>query len=303
MAKYFVRLALLMMLATQSIAAQQSNPSVSGVPFSLKKGFVVVEATIKGNVPVHVILATGTENSVTDPSFLTKYKLSAGYAAEGIVTGRNDKTYGFAIVNAVSVGDSKSRSMNMRFGSLSDLSNAVGEEIFATLGADFFRDQVVQFDFKNKVIRFFNKVPPELVDTKNPNFNAGNTTVLQMAPKPTSAFQPTVLVPVVKDVLLNGQKLNVLMDTGVATSVALSSSTAKKIALAVPDENGPPREEKATLRLQSRELTDVPIWIFAKGTNADKKFSQHGAVAGSAFLQNFVVTFDYKNSVVVLERF
>jgi hypothetical protein len=31
--------------------------------------------------------------------------------------------------------------------------------------------------------------------------------------------------------------------------------------------------------------------------------SQHGAVAGSAFLQNFVVTFDYKNSVVVLERF
>jgi hypothetical protein len=42
---------------------------------------------------------------------------------------------------------------------------------------------------------------------------------------------------------------------------------------------------------------------FAKGTNADKRLNQHGAIAGSAFLQNFVVTFDYKNSVVVLERF
>lgn len=303
MAKYFLRLALLIVLATQSIAAQQSKPTASEVPFSLKRGFVIVEATIKGNVPVHVILATGTENSVTDPSFLKKYDLNAGYAADGPVTGRNDKTYDFAIVNDVSVGASKSRSMRMRFGSLSDVSNAVGEEIFATLGADFFRDQAVQFDFKNKVIRFFNKMPPELVDTKNPNFNSGKTTVLEMAPKPSNPFQATILVPVVKDVLLNGQKVNLLMDTGVATSVALSSSTAKKVALALPDENGPPREDKATLRLQSNELTDVPIWIFAKGTNADKKLSQHGAVAGSAFLQNFVVTFDYKNSVVVLERF
>jgi len=303
MAKYFVRLALLMMLATQSIAAQQSKPAASEVPFSLKRGFVIVEAKIKGNVPVHVILATGTENSVTDPSFLKKYDLNAGYAADGPVTGRNDKTYSFAIVNDVSVGESKSRSMRIRFGSLSDVSNAVGEEIFATLGADFFRDQAVQFDFKNKVIRFFNKTPQELVDTKNPKFNAGKTIVLGMAPKPSSVFQETILVPIVKDVLINGQKVNLLMDTGVATSVALSSSTAKKVALALPDENGPPREVKATLRLQSNDLTEVPIWIFAKGTNADKRLNQHGAIAGSAFLQNFVVTFDYKNSVVVLERF
>jgi hypothetical protein len=93
------------------------------------------------------------------------------------------------------------------------------------------------------------------------------------------------------------------MDTGVATTVALSSSTAKKVSLTVPDENGSPREDKATLRFESNELADVPIWIYAKGTSADKKLSQHGAVAGSAFLQNFVVTFDYKKSVVVLEQF
>lgn len=295
--------ALLMILATQSIAVAQSNPAVSEVTFSFKKGFVIVEAKIKGNVPVNVILATGTENSVMDPSFLKKYDLNAGYAGEGPVTGRNDKTYYFAIVNDVSVGESKSSSMRMRFGSLGDVSNAVGQEIFATLGADFFKDRSVQFDFKNKVIRFFEKTPPELVDTKSPSFKSDRMTVLQMAPKPSNPFQATILVPVVKDVLLNGQKVNLLMDTGVATSVALSSSTAKKVALALPDENGPPREEKVTLRLESYELTDLPIWIFAKGTNADKKLSQHGAVAGSAFLQNFVVTFDYKKSLVVLERF
>ena len=201
------------------------------------------------------------------------------------------------------MGDSKPRNLNLRFTSLSEVSKLVGQEIFATLGSDFFKDQTVQFDFKNKVIRFFDKTPPELVDTKNPNFNAGKTTVLQMAPKPSNPFQATVLVPLVKDVLINGQKANLLMDTGIAASVALSSATAKKVALTVPDENGPPREDKVTLRFESSELTDVPISIYAKGTSADKKLSHHGAVAGSTFLQNFVVTFDYKKSLVVLERF
>ena len=303
MSRPIVWLALLMMLATQSIAIAQSKPAVSEVPFTLQNGFVIVEAKIKGNVPVHVILATGTEHSITDPFLMKKYDLSAGYAGEGPVTGRNDKTYSFAIVKDVSVGAAKSRNLNMRFGSLAEVSKLVGQEIFATLGADFFKDQTVQFDFKNKVIRFFDKAPPELVDTKNPNFNAAKTTVLQMAPKPSNPFQATLLVPVVKDVLINGQKANLLMDTGIATSIALSSSTAKKVALAVPDENGPPREDKTTLRFESNELTDVPISIFAKGTSADKKLSQHGAVAGSVFLQNFVVTFDYKKSLVVLERF
>jgi hypothetical protein len=303
MGRQTVRLALLMMLAMQSIAIAQAKPAVNEVPFSLQNGFVIVEARIKGNVPVHVILATGTEHSITDPFLMKKYDLSAGYSAEGPVTGRNDKTFSFAIVKDVSIGESKPRNLLMRFGSLSEVSKLVGREIFGTLGADFFKDQAVQFDFKNKMLRFFEKVPPELIDTKNPNFDAGKTTVLRMAPKPSNPFQATILVPVVKDVLINGQKANLLIDTGVATSVALSSSTAKKVALAVPDENGPPREDKATLRFDSSELTDVPISIFAKGTSADQKLSQHGAVAGSAFLQNFVVTFDYKKSVIVLERF
>lgn len=295
--------ALLVILATQSIAVAQSKPAASEIPFSLRNGFVIVEAKIKGNVPVHVILATGTENSVTDPSFLKKYDLNVGIGGEGPVTGRNDKTYTFAFVKDVSVGDGKARNLGMRFSSLAEVSNAVGQEIFATLGADFFRDKIVQFDFKNKVIRFFETTPPELIDTKNPNFNAAKTTVLQMAPKPNNPFQATILVPVVKDVLINGQKTNLLMDTGVSISVALSSATAKKLALAVPDENGPPREDKVTLRIESNELPDIPILIFAKGTSADQKLSKHGAVAGSAFLQNFVVTFDYKKSLIVLERF
>ena len=292
----------LVLLASQSIAASQSKPVVVETPFSLQKGFVTVEAKIKENVTVMVILATGTEYSLTDPFLLKKYDLSAGYAPDGPVTGRNDKTYGFAIVNSVSVGDSKVKSLHMRFGSLSEVSKSVGQEIFAILGADFFRDQVVQFDFKNKVVRFFDKAPAELTDTKNPNFNATKTTVLRMAPKSENRYQVRFLVPVIEDVQINGQKADLLIDTGVATVVALSAGTAKKVGLAPATEGGPPREEKVTLRFDANELADVPVSIYAKGSGGDKKLSDHGAVAGSIFLQPFVATFDYKKSVVVLEK-
>ena len=293
----------LILVAAQSIAVAQAKPAVSEVPFLLQKGFVIVEAKIKGNVPVAVVLATGADNSYTDPAYVKKYDLSAGYAAEGPVTGRNDKTYSFAIVNNVSVGENKPRNLNMRFGSLSNLSTQVGHEIFAILGADFFKDQAVQFDFKNKVIRFIDKLPPELTDTKNPNFNAAKTTILKMAPKESNPFQATLLVPVVQDVQINGQKTKLLLNTGAATSVSLSSSAAKKIGLTLPAESGPPREEKVTLLLNSSELADVPALIYAKGTPADEALSKPGAIAGSVFLQSFVATFDYKKSIVVLERF
>lgn len=176
----------------------------------------------------------------------------------------------------------------------------VGKEIFGTLGADFFEGQIVQFDFKNKVLRFLEKTPDDLANTKTgPNQRA----ILKMAPKPSNPFQKTYLVPLVQEIELGGQKLNLLLDTGIATSVALSSSTAKKLGLSVPADSGPPREEKVTLNLKSQKLKDVPMWIYPKGTGADQKLSKYGAAAGSLFLQNFIAIFDFRKGLVVLDQF
>jgi len=281
----------LMLLATQCAAQQKS--AVSEVPFTFQNGLVVVEATIKNNnTPVRVVLATGAEFSMADPLLFKKYELPFYYAADGPVTGRNDKTFSFTTVSNVRVGGSKSKNLNMRLGSISAVSNVVGQEIFAALGSDFFEGQIVQIDFKNKVIRFMDKAPD--------NPTSDKSIVLRMAPKPDDPFRKTFLVPVVKEVQFNGQKQNLLIDTGVASSIAFSSGAAKKVGFTPPTENS--REDKVTLRFESQELTEVPSSIYAKGTSSDEKLSKHGVVAGSLFLQNFVVLFDYKKGVVVLER-
>jgi hypothetical protein len=56
----------------------------------------------------------------------------------------------------------------------------------------------------------------------------GRTMVLRMAPKPSNPFQPTFLVSLVRDVQVNGQKTNLLFNTGVATSLAFSSSRLRR---------------------------------------------------------------------------
>ncbi len=293
----------LLLLAVPSAAQSPAAPSANEIPFSIKAGFVVAPAKIKDNVDVNVIVATGSEHSLIDASMLTKYDLKAGYSANGPINGRNDSIYSFAIVPKVRVGDSKVKGLQMRLGSLAEVSKAAALEIFGMLGSDFFEGQTMQLDFKNKVIRFLEKTPPELTDPKDPKYSADTTAVLRMASKETNPFQLTYLVPVVHDVQFNGQKANLLFDTGIATSVAFSSSTAKKIGLDVPADNGPPRQDKIKLRFETTELVDVPIWIYAKGTAGDQKLSKHGAVAGSLFLQTFVTTFDYRKGLVILQLF
>lgn len=296
-----VLLLFLVLLATPCVA---QTTATTDIPFSFQKGLIIVDAKIKGDVAVHVVLATGMEHSVTDPSLMKKYELGFYYAPDGPVTGRNDKTFNFTRVSGVKVGNSKSKDLNLRFGSVAELSRMAGMEIFAALGADFFEGQTLQLDFKNSVVRFLEQIPPDLIDKKDPNFNAARATVLRMAPKGDEFVRKTYMVALVKDVQMNGQKTNLLLDTGIATLLALSSSTGKKVGLSVPAENEAPRDDKVTLRFESNELPDVPATIYPKGTAADQNLSKSGgAVAGSLFLQKFIAIFDYKKGVVVLEKF
>ena len=288
------------LLATQCIARSTNERDVVEVPFSILKGLVIVDAKIKGNVPVKVALATGIEHSITDMTILEKHKLTAYYTADGPVTGRNDKTYTFTMVNGVSVGSSKSKDLSMRLGAMSQISGLVGQEIFATLGADFFEGQIIQFDFKSSVVRFIDKQPAKTGNLSQ-NLNASKSTVLRMMPKASDPFRRTYLLPAVRDVQFNGQKGTLLIDTGIATSLAFSSSAAKKLGLPLPTENGQSREERVNLRFESSEISDVPASIYAKGTSADQTLSKYGVVAGSLFLQKFIATFDFQKGLVVLE--
>ena len=299
MRKSILGIALLILLS----AAPSAAATVNDIPFSFENGLVIVEAKIKGDVAVNVVLATGAEYSVMEASVLEKYELPAYYAADGPVNGRNDTTYTFTKVPKVRIQDSKAKELSMRMGSMAQLSQAAGREIFAALGADFFEGQTVQFDFKNKVLRFLEKPAADALKDKSAGPGGANKILLQMAEKESNPFMKTFRLPLVTDVAFDGQKSKLLLDTGRATHLAFSSSVTKKVGLMPPVDNGPPRQDRIkSLRLGDSELTDLPVVLFAKGTPPEKSISKYGVIAGSIFLQNFVATFDFRGGLIVLER-
>ncbi|HKC63980.1 MAG TPA: aspartyl protease family protein [Pyrinomonadaceae bacterium] len=280
-------------------SALQDN--VSEVPFTLENGHLIVQAKIQGNKSVELVLSTGSEYSLVNASLLDKYKLQAGYTGEGIITGSDlDRVVYFVPVADIQIGDVKATSINMRFGSqaLIAISQRVGREIFAILGADFFKGRVVQFDFGKKVVRFLRQTPTDLL--KNDKKSAStDRVVLQIR-----ATTERIIRPVVENVTFDGKKIKTLLDTGALTAVSLTTSAAKQIGLSAPPEKGEPREDKVnSLRFEEMEITGgLPAMIYAKGSAFDHNSSGYGAVIGIGLLQNFVITFDFRKEVIILER-
>ena len=302
----FFRTTLLLFSAFYLPASASPLPeqSATEVPFTFEKGNVIVQAKIKGKVPVEVVLATGAEHSYVDTGLLDKYKLQRAYAGIPPVTGSpSDQIYFFSIVPDVSVGEAKATSLSMHLGSMQELSNALGREIFASLGADFFKGRVVRFDFQKRVVTFLD---PSSAKAERENLTGDDrdrTIVLKMLDGGGSAYRENILVPLVEGITFDGKKAKVVLNTGLVTVITLSSSTAKKLGLTTPAEKSAATTDQiGSLKLGTYELTGVPVVIAAKGTNLDHSLGETGAVIGSVFLQNFVVTFDYRGKVVMLKR-
>lgn len=269
-------------------AGRRVEDSVVEVPFFFEKGYVIVQAKIKDDVPVDMLLATGAEYSSVDPQFLEKYKLQSYYTGVGKITGHNDRIMFYSTV-PVSVGEIKKSYLNMRLNSLANPTKSLGREIFGILGGDFFKGRVVQFDFSRKVVRF-------LPRSEN---NPSRGFMLKMM----LSLSDTLTLPIVEGVTFNGKKIKTLVDTGVVTVASLSAATAKQVGLAAPPEKSMPLRDKITsLHLGEEELANVPVFVYPKGSDFDRDEYDFGAIVGTILLQNFVVTFDFRNKVIFFAR-
>lgn len=109
----------------------------------------------------------------------------------------------------------------MGLGSTLQLSKAAGREIFGILGADFFKGRVVQVDFKNRVIRFFDHSLSELPKDKDEGALLERRIILPMneSDDPLNLHFPS---RVVVKATFNGKIIKILLNTGMVAVVALS---------------------------------------------------------------------------------
>ncbi len=279
---------LTLLIASACLGMDKSDATIE-IPFSFEKGYIVVKGKIKKDTPVEMVVATGSEHSRIDIGLLDKYKLPAYYSAEGPVTGFNDKTFSFSAVPDVTLGEAKSRSLNMRLDSMADVSKALGREIFGVLGVDFFEGSAIQLDFARKLIRFLSKSDAESLTNIT-----GDAAVLRFIP----ADDPYKNLPVpVVEAIVEGKKVKTLVDSGAIVVVAVSPSTAQKAGLSSSAGN---RVTIHSIQLGKLEVSDVPSLIAGKDAAANRYLKGYPAVIGVGVLQNYLVTFDFRQKLLLI---
>ena len=265
----------------------------SEVPFTFEKGHIIIAAKIKDKEPVEMAIATGLERSIVGGGNIHKYNLRLTFTPDAFGTGRSDPSVEFAEVAGIRLGNVRTGSLLMHYtqGTVNIISKNIGREIFAVLGADFFRGRTVQFDFKKKVIRF-------LSNWKAPREGSESVAVLPML---VDTMRP-IRRPIVERVNFNGKPIKTLLDTGSVTIISLTPTGAKELGLPVLAPKSNPQSAKVSLALEKISFPEVPAVVYSKESNFDKESSGYSAMIGVAVLQNFIVTFDFGDAVVVLEK-
>jgi Aspartyl protease len=275
-----------------------SHTFASDIPFTIEKGYLVVSAKIKKDIPVEVIIATGSDVSIVDSESVKKYELRSAYTGVGIITGKNDRTVVFSDVSDLSIGDEKSKSLLMKIVNIESIRKKIGRDIFGILGSDFLKGKTLRIDFKKKVLNFVTQ-PKQKDDEvpKNPNRFVFKMDYLQQ-----NIFGAETTLPVSTEITINGKKAKLLFDTGIPFPIAILPFALKDLGLDMPDKETIKSSQIKSLKMFEYEMNDIPSVSIGKNSSLDRDTKEYGSILGLGVLQNFVVTFDYKNKLIILER-
>ena len=182
--------------------------------------------------------------------------------------------------------------------SSSDTSSRTGWE-YGLLGGTFLREYVVELDFANRMVRFYDpkkfKLPKKV--------SAPNEALVPIS---IQGNRPFVKVEI------NGKKVPVLMDTGAPTALTISGKAARKFgidvkalppfgsAYGVVGKTDQSFYQADSLRLGPFDFAPTPVDVLPQGF-----YNQGGntdSLLGYDLLQQFTVRIDYKRSRMWLRR-
>lgn len=266
-----------------TIVRGETNSAASAeFPFEYREGLLWVQVCVaERQEPLRFLLDTGAEVSVINLD--TAKRLGLSLAAKVRVRGVHTSMTGYwpqtlaADANGVTL-PSRLLALN-----LSKLSRACEQSVDGLIGADFFRDRIVQIDFTGQKVRLLN--PDEVRAPSN------------SLPLDIRSCGMRV------EASINGGKPQWLrVDTGCATPLQWVTSTVRsekfssKISIGLTELNIPQR--RTTVELGGKKFRDVPT-----GIHRTSIFSGEAGLLGNGLLARFSsVTIDTKSGRLILEE-
>ena len=284
-------------------AFAQSAKAPVEVPFEFLSHQIVVQVKIGGKGPFNMLLDTDTDPSAIDTTTAKELGLDVGSRGAPATGGGTqiNTVYPTRLPN-LEVGPISARDVVAAVIDLKKISERMGKPIQGVLGYSFLKDRIIQIDYPNSKIRFFSESP-------YPRIALAPNTVNTIA-FPLRREDGVVLID---SVFINNEKFRATLDTGSSSSFSLTPEAVAVLGLDDQAQdgkagssigyNGEYADKSGILksvRLGRLALESVPATFWLPNTGHDKKSYQVNI--GNAFFQDFMLTFDFRGKMVVIER-
>ncbi|MFL5966391.1 MAG: pepsin/retropepsin-like aspartic protease family protein [Gaiellaceae bacterium] len=255
------------------------------VPFELVENQVVAGFTIGGRGPYVCLLDTAVDPSVVDLALARELGLDVRDDAPGEAAGQGSEPTAFypSELPDVRLGEFEVGDVEAVAADLSGLGSKLNRPLHAILGQSFFDGHVVQFDYRNRRVRF-----------NAHSFERGVRADIEGA----ADLTPIVTVHV------NAATVPVVLDTGSSLTLGIYLESVEKLGLGEAFASATPRASMGARghidayegAVHSLALGDVHLSpaavVFLPRAHVDPTPRALGNL-GNGFLQHTVLTLDY----------
>lgn len=223
--KYFLLLGLIFLLQAQQIAAPAKHqPSTFTIPFVLKQDFILVEVKIEGILPLQFIFDTGAENTILFDRIYTDL-LNVEYDMRLPIMGSNLRIGNYALVTrdiGFQIEGHPVQPLDILVLEEFDpkLKEYLGEEIHGIIGHSFFKNHIIEIDYKRQFIKLHRPSTFEMRSVRK-------FIPLKIEIKKGKPYLNTTIA------LQQGDSVEVLLllDTGAGINLLLHSNTHEQFSL------------------------------------------------------------------------
>jgi predicted aspartyl protease len=281
--------------------AQTPRPPVE-VPFEFEHNQIILQVKIEGKGPFNMLLDTNTDPSAIDAATARELGLVAGAKGATATGGGTEKNTVYpARLPIIEVGAFTARDVGAAIIDLSKLGERIGKPIHGVLGYSFLKDRIVQIDYPNQKLRFFTESP-------YPRIKFGPNTVNIIA----FPFRYEDGEVMIESVFVNGEKMKATLDTWSSGTFSLTPEAVAQLGL---EEQGRDNEDESvgyngsfkskigtlkSVRMGKLSIDSAQATFWLPETGHDNKKFQVNI--GNGFFKDFMMTFDFKNKMVVFER-
>lgn len=296
-------LILLILVVIYYFPGKSEVEKVEEMAFTFHRDVVVLEATLNNSGPYNFILDTGTDPSVVDINLLDSLRIVKFSIGKQDVGENQSLEIFIPLPIKLKVGDLPSARKLFLGLDLSMISKKMGLTIHGILGYNFIKDNIIQIDYKNRKLKLY---PFSINPYPNPSENVKKMDLY---------FIDDDTFPLIRSLKINGKTIFATIDSGSNKSLTLYNASVdyleldKKLDFAREIEgvgyggtNNFKVIDSMEIKIDDWLIPNTEIYFDLSSKKSKVSLDIRGGNLGNQVFKNYILTLDYRNSIIWFEK-